>query len=354
VTVSSNGTFPLPAGINPKFRPATMTLPTTYLYNAAIQRQVTSHIAVTASYVGNSNRHGFIGTGQSINPNEPIFVPGQSNTNLDRPYYSKFGWTNDLSYYCNCSNEHYNSFQGIVKIGDWKGWTLQGSYTYQRQWGDGWGYDSNYYFLYDRAAGEGYSSLLPRQQWTFSQTYNIPFGRGRQFGSNWNRPMDAVLGGWVISGITTYYSGFPFSPTLENYGAAGGQPNVGPNNRPNIGSGDPYAGAQGNRNQWFVGCPNQNCTTGPFLFPSANTFGNYPIDTLFGPHFIQQDLTLAKTFKVTEKVGIQIRTDARNVFNHTNLGLPNGDVQSPSAGQITGIAGGAFMRSLQFSGTISF
>ena len=46
-----------------------------------------------------------------------------------------------------------------------------------------------------------------------------------------------------------------------------------------------------------------------------------------------------------------LRTDAANVFNHTNLGLPNGDIQSPSAGQITGLAGGAVMRQLQFSGT---
>lgn len=353
--MSQNGTFPLPAGINPKFRPAELTLPTTYQYNASIQHQFTQKIAATASYVGNQNRHGFIGTGQSYNNNEPIFVPGVSNTNVDRPYYAKFGWTNDLSYYCNCSNESYNSFQGTVKVNAWAGWTMQGSYTYQRQRGDGWGpYDSTYYFLYNRSAGQGYSDLMPRQQWTFAQNFDIPFGKGRKFGSTISRPVDLALGGWTISGITTYYSGFPFSPTLENYGSVGGQPNTGPSNRPNIGSGDPYSGAQGNRNQWFVGCPNESCTSGAFQFPSANTFGNYPINTLFGPHFIQQDLTMAKTFKITEQIGLTFRTDAINVFNHTNLGTPNGDVQSPSAGQITGLAAGAIMRRLQFSGTVVF
>lgn len=349
VTVSSSGTFPLPAGINPKFRPATMTLPTTYQYNVAIQRQVTSRIAATASYVGNANRHGFIGTGQSINPNEAVFVPGVSDTNLDRPYYSKFGWTNDLSYYCNCSNEHYNSFQGTVKVNALQGWTLQASYTYQRQFGDGWGYDSNYYFLYDRAAGQGYTSTLPRQAWIFAQNYDIPFGHGLKYGGNLNKYADYAVGGWTISGITTYYSGFPFSPSLENYGSQGGQPNIGPNNRPDIGTGSPYAGAAGNRSQWFVGG-----VGGAFLFPSANTFGNYPINVLFGPQFIQQDLTLAKTFKLTERFSFQLRTDARNAFNHTNLGGPNSDVQSPNAGQITGLAPGGVMRSLQFSGTVRF
>ena len=90
---------------------------------------------------GNANRHGFLGTGQSFNSNEAVFVPGVSNTNLDRPFYSKFGWTNDLSYYCDCANERYNSLQATVKVQAFQGWTLQGSYTYQRQWGDGWGYD---------------------------------------------------------------------------------------------------------------------------------------------------------------------------------------------------------------------
>jgi len=349
ITIASNGTFPLPAGINPKFRPATITFPTVYQYNAALQHQLTNKVAFTASYVGNSNRHGFMGTSNTINPNEASFVPGVSNTNLDRPFYGKFGWTNDLSYYCDCANERYNSFQGTVLVKAWQGWTLQGSYTYQRQWGDGWGYDSNYYFLYDRAAGAGYSNLLPRSQLTLSQIYEIPYGRGRKFGANISKALDYAIGGWTLSGITTYYSGFGFSPTLENYGSQGGQPNQGPNNRPNIGNGDPYAGAQGNRNQWFKGG-----IGGAFLIPSANTFGNYPINTLFGPHFIQQDLTLAKTFRLSERFSFLLRTDADNVFNHTNLGSPNGDVQSPSAGQITGLAPGGSMRRLQFSGTVRF
>jgi len=348
ITVSSNGTFPLPPGINPKFRPAVFTPLATYQYNLTAQRQLTSRIALTAGYVGNQNRHGFIGFGQSINPNEAVFVPGVSNTNLDRPYYSKFGWTNDLSYYCNCSNNSYNSFQSTLKINALQGWTLQGSYTYQRQWGDGWGYDSNYYFMYDRAAGKGYSGNFPRQQWTFAQIYQVPFGRGLKYGASMNKIADYALGGWQISGVMTYYSGFPFSPSLENYGS-GIQPNVGPNNRPNLGSGSPYAGAKGNRAQWFVGG-----VGGAFLFPSSNTFGNYPIDTMFGPQFIQQDMSLSKAFRFTEKVSFILRTDARNAFNHTNLGTPNSDVQSPNAGQITGLAGGGFMRSLQFSGTVKF
>ncbi len=346
--VSSNGTFPLPNGISPKFRPETVTLPQTYLYNVSIQRQVTNKIAVTAAYVGNSSRHNFLGTSQNINPNEAIYVPGQSNTYLDQPYYAKYGWTQGLQYYCDCANDQYNSLQTQIKIQAWDGWTLNGSYTYQRQYGPGWGpYDSNYYFYYDRAAGYGYGNELANNQITLAQNYSIPVGRGQKYLASINKLADYAIGGWQLSGITTWYSGFPFSPTLESYP---GQPNVGPSNRPNMGTGNPYSGAQGNRNQWFVGGIGS-----VFTLPAANTFGNYPINTLYGPSFIQQDLSLFKTFAITEKINFVLRTDATNVFNHTNLGGPNSDIQSPNAGQITGLAfGGNNMRRLQFSGTINF
>jgi Carboxypeptidase regulatory-like domain/TonB dependent receptor len=361
VTISTNGTFPLPAGVNPKFRPAVVTLPQTYQFNVAVQRQVTSRIAVSAAYVGNLNRHNFLGTAQSINPNQAPFVPGSTNIDANRPYYSKYGWTNNLSYYCDCTNEKYNSLQATFRVNALQGWTMQGSYTYQRQYGPGWdpyntngNNGANYYFLYDRAAGYGYSSTLPRQQWTFAQSYELPIGRGRKYASTMNHFLEAAVGGWIFSGVTTYYSGFPFSPQFGN--SYTGQPNTGPNNRPNLGSGDPYAGAQGNRNQWYVGCPNDLCTTGNFLYPVANTFGNYPINTLFGPGFIQQDLSIAKTFRLTEKLGFTLRTDSTNVFNHTNLGLPNNNVDQSNAGQITGLAAGSggYMRRLQFSGTVRF
>ena len=64
------------------------------------------------------------------------------------PISAKFGWTNDLQYFCDCSNAHYNSFQGTIKINAWQGWTLQASYTYQRSVADGAAYDGNYYESY--------------------------------------------------------------------------------------------------------------------------------------------------------------------------------------------------------------
>jgi hypothetical protein len=113
-----------------------------------------------------------------------------------------------------------------------------------------------------------------------------------------------------------------------------------------------------NRNQWIEGCPGGSCTTGPYAYPASYTFGNYPIGTLIGPHFIDTDFSISKAFHITERVAFALRMDSRNFFNHTNLGGPNMSVQAPNAGQITGLAfggaNGTGMRTLQFSGKLSF
>ena len=360
VTVGSNGTFPLPNGINPHFRPDTMTMPVVYQYNGTVQRQITDKIVVSGGYVGNSTRHGWLGTSNQVNVNEARYFPNNGAPYSARPYFGLYGWTQDLGYYCNCSNQQYNSFQSTVTVKALSGWTLQGNYTYQvlKTW-DG-PYDTNYYFVYgpqNGAGGYGDSSLLPHNQITAAQNYDIPFGHGRKYGSSVSKAVDLALGGWAVGGVTTFYSGIPFSPTLGNGYGANVKPSGGPGNRPDMGSGSVYPSTK-DRNQWFMGCPGGNCSSGPYAYPASYTFGNYPIDTLIGPHFINTDFQISKQFHITERVGFALRMDSRNFFNHTNLGGPNNNIQDPHVGQITGIAfggaNGTGMRTLQFSGKLSF
>ncbi len=351
VTNPLTGTIPVPNGIEVKTRPLQLTLPVVYLYNFAIQQQVTNKVSVTASYVGNQGRHAFLGFGQQFNVNEPNYIPGLSEQSVDvgKPYFARYGWTQPIDFYCNCSNSRYDSFQALFKVNALAGLNLQGNYTYQISQGDGNGpYNTAYYFLYDRPGGWNYADQVPHQQWVIVPNYDIPFGKGRKFGSHANRIVDLALGGWNVSGITTYYSGSPFSPTIGGYPGA---PPVGPNNRPIKGTGDPYAGALGNRDQWFVGGLGTS-----FLAPGSQQFGNYPANRLYGPHFINQDLSLMKVFAFTERFRFTLRTDATNIFNHTNLDVPNNNVTSATAGQITQTAfGGSYnLRRLQFSGTLNF
>jgi hypothetical protein len=188
---------------------------------------------------------------------------------------------------------------------------------------------------------------------SITENYDLPFGRGRKYGSNISKPVDWALGGWMINGVTTYTSGRAFTPNIGTTPAGVIRPNVGPSGRPNKGSGDPYAVSGGqSRNQWIVGG-----IGGPYTLPADNTFGNFPINSLYGPIFIQQDMSIAKRFNLIgeNRLKMELRGEAFNVFNHTNLGDPNSDITSPQVGQITGLPG-AFgtMRRLQFAVRFDF
>ncbi len=343
VQPDSNGEFLLPDGITGKARPMNVVMPRVMTYNFTVQHQLLKDLAVSVGYVGNSGRHMFTGNGPTVNPNEAAFVPGLSQ-NARKPFYPLYGWTQGIDFYCNCANNRYDSLQVQVDKRYSFGLTFHSSYTYQLAQGDGaTSADANWAFFYNRSLGYGTNGFFPHHQFTFSPVWEIPFGTGRKFGSNTSRALDLALGGWNLDAVSVVYSGFGFDP---NYDAPPGysRPDVGPNNIPDQGSGDPYSGATHNRDQWY-----QGGLGGAFVLPAPNTFGTYPIGSLLGPRFYEQDLALAKTFKPTEKLGITLRAEGYNIFNHTNLGMPANNVTASNAGQITGIAFGSNMRRMQYA-----
>ena len=358
--VSSSGTLPCPIGIDCKVRPTDMRLPRTEMYNFTVERQLSTKLSVSAGYVGNVGRHAFLlPSGQQVNVNQAAFVPGVSNTNLLKPYYQKFGWTQNIDYYCDCANGRYDSLQMQATMRNYAGVTLQFNYTFQRGLGDNG--DDAYTFMYNRPLGYGDAPGMSHHLITIAENWEIPVGKGRHWGSNMSRAADWIVGGWVINGVTTYTSGRPFTPNIGSAPASAVRPNVGPGGRPDKGSGDPYAVSGGqSRNQWIVGCTQAalasgNC--GPYKLPANNAFGNWPVYSLEGPIFIQQDMSIFKRFNLIgeNRLRMELRGEAFNVFNHTNLGDPNNDITSTQVGQITGLPG-AFgqMRRLQFAVRFDF
>ena len=350
-TVNSNGQFLLPNGVGAKARPLDVRLPRTEAYNFTVERQIASNTSVSAAYVGNVGRHVGPGSGDGFNynVNQQAFIPGLTNLNLAYPFYSKYGWTQGIDIYCQCLNNEYNSFQVQLKRNYASGYGIQASYTYQVATAIA---ADAFAILYDRPLATGQENSLPNHELTIAQNFDIPFGRGRRFGKNVNRAVDAVLGGWNVSGITTFYSGLPFTPTLSGTATAN-LPYTGDNTRPNLGTGSPYAANQ-SRNQWLNIGPGGTLSSA-FAVPAANTFGNYGFNTLRGPIFINQDIDLSKNFKLTERLTYQLRGEAYNIFNHSNLGLPNGNVVGdPNGGTITGLAYGYNMRRLQFAMRLDF
>jgi hypothetical protein len=355
-TIGDGGLMPLPNNISDAARPFTLTLPTVYAYNATIQRELNSNIAVSVGYVGNSLRHGPNDSSGNFNANQASFVPGVSNLNTLKPYYASFGWTQSITYYCDCGNNQYNSLRATVDVKNYHGYSAQGTYLFQHGYGDGIGGNESYTMLYDKPLGYGNESYIQHQEVTVIQDFALPIGKGKLIGGNSGNVEDALIGGWRLNGVTTFLSGEPYTVSIGAYPSGYAAQNVSIA-YPNVGTASPYAGAAHNRTQWFQGCSTAalaNSTCAAFQLPAANTFGNFGFDDLYGPLYINQDLAAMKSVLVAEKYKVTLRADAFNAFNHTDLGLPDSTITDATAGKITSIAAAANMRRLQFALRLDF
>jgi len=132
-----------------------------------------------------------------------------------------------------------------------------------------------------------------------------------------------VLSGWQINGITTLRSGQPFNVTSgvdTNFDGTN-------NDRPNV-VGNPFL--PGGRGR--VATKNQYFNTAAFVTPPAGTpYGNAQFDMLFGPKYINTDLSALKSFAIYRECNLQFRADIFNVFNNVNMNAPNGTKSSTAS-----------------------
>jgi hypothetical protein len=156
---------------------------------------------------------------------------------------------------------------------------------------------------------------------------------------------DIILGGWQIGGVITIQQGTPFTVTT-NFSTSGHAFNA---NRPNLAPGvdikEVTQGTFGTREQYFD----------PAAFvarPPAGTIGNASRNILLGPPVVQTNLTLSKSFALTEQAGLQFRSEFFNVFNQTNLGFPATNVNATGAGRINSTS--TKNRQIQFALKLTF
>jgi hypothetical protein len=160
--------------------------------------------------------------------------------------------------------------------------------------------------------------------------WELPFGRGKAFGTNASGFVEQLIGGWQISGIYTYRSGLPFSTTTGSFpvGFVFDSPAV----------------LTGNSNALLIGIdPNQSNVQFFADLDAAKAALRNPVggeigqrNNLRGPTFWNVDLGLAKSFRLPwEGHRIQLRADAFNAFNHNSFGLPNANFNSGTFGAIT-------------------
>ncbi len=167
-------------------------------------------------------------------------------------------------------------------------------------------------------------------------TYDLPIGRGRAFGKNMHRVADTLVGGWSLSSILTFSSGYPIVPNLDSPDLLSGD------QRPNL-IGDPRtSGPASQRMEQYLNPnafsqPDQDVYgTAPRTLPNYRTYG-----------IRNGDFTLMKNFKFTERKYAQFRLESFNLTNTPTFGRPDEYYGSNTFGQITDYAPGRGARQLQ-------
>jgi hypothetical protein len=243
----------------------------------------------------------------------------------------------------------YNALQATFTHRWHSGLDLNVSYTYSKfmdnvQGASGWafpGSGSSVRNSYNLAAERSVDASDLTHSLVISHNYELPFGKGKQFGADWNKPMNAVLGGWQWSGILTAHTGLPISinPAQNNTGGFGF------NQRPNIVPGVSPVPQNQNINDWI--------NPAAFSQPAAFTFGDSArfLSNLRAPGFVNWDMGLQKWWNFTETMRFQFRFELFNAFNHPNFFVPDSNLGDTSFGVINSAYPA---RSVQFAGKFYF
>lgn len=324
--------------------------PATMQYSLGIQHELTPSVVGVVQYVGSGGWNQAIQRAINTLPLADLTgreaVAGGAAANPYRTYPGFAGINQEE----NSSSSNYNSMQIGVRGENWHGLTGQLSYTWSHEidiasgdlgstnFAGGQSYISNPFSLrYDRGSGV----LDRRHIFSVNYDYPLPFyrtGHGLQ---------RTLLGGWEFSGVTVAQTGTPrlvrYSP--DTLGLGGGTVN-----RPNK-----VASASGAKTQkaWFktaaFAAPTPEWTGG-----ANHGFGTAGKDSVVGPGLFNWNMSLFKTFPLTERdkgSSFELRFESFNVFNHTQFnGIDTGFTDS-NFGQVTSAYD---PRVMQFGGKFRF
>jgi hypothetical protein len=197
---------------------------------------------------------------------------------------------------------------------------------------------------FDRSVERAVSDIDVPQRLTIAGAWDLPFGRGRHWGSGVSRATDLLIGGWQLSTFCTYQGGF-----AQGFGFAGGTFAAGTSPRVNV-NGDPTEGISGPHNQRL----DRYFNTAVFSRPADFTLGNLAarVHTVRSPGMDNVNLTMTKDFAIVERVKVQFRASAYNAFNHPVFSGPNTTVGNASFGRISSQAN--LSRQIEFGLRLAF
>jgi hypothetical protein len=309
----------------------------TQQWNVTGEYQVLNNTTLTVAYVGHAARHLIAPTDW----NQPLPGTGAPSTWLPaqqrRPLFSVLPQVTAISGTDSWSKSDYHALQSSLRRRFSKGLDFLASYTFGKVLTDNRGFYGSGVFAgdqgaytannYNREADYGPAFFDVKHNFVLSGSYELPFGKGRAYGNDWNSAVDAFLGGWKLNTIVSLRSGFPITVFDSRVASSSLQaPRAGAFPRPNrIGTGVPTNQTIDN---WI--------DAAAFASPALGTFGNSGVGILRGPNFKNIDLTIGKHFNLSETKYFDFRAEFFNFTNTPNFTLPGRDLAVPATfGRIT-------------------
>lgn len=332
--------------------PSEMKTPYNQQWNFSIQRNLTNNTILEVAYAGNKGTHNELAQGDMAQLNPALMNPANRLTeSVSNPFYGLIpeasvvgkatvqrgyllrgpyaAWNNVGTGSAAWGNSNYHALQSRFEHRFGGGTSLMLAYTWSKSiadssdgiWNDGQGTLRNWYC---RQCERSLSSYDVPHRVVVNFNYELPFGKGKKFGSSWNGITDAFLGGWQTNGILTLNSGQPliFSQTTNNSFSFGGY------QRPDVTGADARIENR-SIDRWF--------DTAQFAPARAYTFGNISrTHSNLRKDFTRNlDFSIFKNVRFTERFNLQIRGEAFNLTNTPIFGAPNTNVESGAFGTIT-------------------
>jgi hypothetical protein len=305
-------------------------------YNLTIQQEIAKGTTFQIGYVGQHGTHLMVPVwltqNQLVNGkvvSTPYVggenAPGVNGSTAASPTYGPngFGVVKDTA---SIGAMKYNALQAVLQTRDRHGLETQVSYTYSKCMTDNSGYFGTWSGTTQATPASPYFQNLYNEHAEWAQcywdskhiisayaVYELPVGRGKQFGKDLPSAVNAVVGNWSVNPIVSWHTGFP----LALYG------------NDETGTGSP--GARPNCNDSLLSYPKTTSSAGMLWFnpafatnPAAGSFGNCPAQgPVIGPGYVDTDLSLQKNIPIGEARKFQFRADFLNAFNHPNFAHPN-------------------------------
>jgi len=316
--------YPVPAFPAPPFERASglsirpvqwdVVTPSIHVWNANVQRELPGQMAVTLGYAG-SRGYDLL---RSSDLNTAVPTTGADG----RPFFPVGGlrqntaWTTIEAKTAD-GDSWYKAVIVDVRRRFADGWAFQASYTWSESqdttqastfFSDATNGTTSAFPEYLAGYNRGPSDFDVRHNLVANATWDIPWGSG------------AVLGGWRLSAIGSYRSGYPLTVFVQNNRSRSQwQPSLGPGigrDRPNYAAGFSADNAvTGNPAHWFNPLA--------FALQPAGTFGNTGRGDLRGPDLRVVDLALSKDTSLGGSRRLELRLEVFNVLNRANFGIPN-------------------------------